>query len=245
MSKLKAPKLHKRSAEAEARRLKRRDAATLDGALKQVGMHEQPRLTGQDAFGTIRIKERDATGREHWRTKVTALRDDPIGLMYRRGQLRREGDRDDNDAAVRFEALRWYQAQYIAAEIGGARAIDLTIPKVDGGAGAGERDRLDAVVRLAEIDATVGRLGGLILRMVAGEGRKIHEVAGILLQQSNWDRRYIGRRLVEIAQEIAEMRGLVLRPRQPRRVVDQWSIFARYARHPELIKAILRGRNEA
>jgi hypothetical protein len=237
--------MEKRSLAEQIKRAKKRQLRILDEALRNVSIHDQPNLKGQDVFGTVVIKERDATGRDHMRTKVCALRDDPIGLMFRRGQLRREGDRDENDAAVRLQAARWYQAQYARAEIGGAKAIDLTIPKVDGGMiGSNEKTRLDAIENLARVDARVGEFGSGLLRLVLGEGRKIGEAAALLgYDQTNWDGRYFGRRMAEVLTTIAEMRGLILRPaRHGPRKLDQWDIFARHAKHPELIKAILRAR---
>jgi hypothetical protein len=54
---------------------------------------------------------------------MRSLRDDPLGQMHGRNQI----------TELQYKAGREWQSAYELAEIGGARAIDYSRPKVDGG----------------------------------------------------------------------------------------------------------------
>jgi hypothetical protein len=161
--------------------------------------------------------------------------------------LRNETDRDDLDAAVRCEAARRFRVYYEASHVGGAKAIDLTNPKIDGGqigGGDQERNRLDALGKLMHPYAILGREKSIIIDYVVGSDMKVHEVAAAIDMQSNRGRRYIGKCLVQALQAAVDTWGLAVRGRGPRkRPLDQWDMLGGY-RSPELLKAMLRARHE-
>jgi len=223
----------------------KKNGHALDDALAAVREGKLPHLNHNDDYGTRVVEDpfeiQRADGSRARSVKIVALRDDPIGRMHKRGQLRRASDRDGNDADIRLAAARRWQSLYEQAEIGGARAIDFTRDVVDGGMlKLPDTDsRLGAQNELLELDCALGEDGATLVRWVLGDRRPIAELAG-----SSGDRDYLGKRLAECLNKLASMMGLMpSRPaRGPRREPDKWDEIAPYIDLPRMVEAIRRAR---
>ncbi len=105
-------------------------------------------------------------------TKMTArvnVAEHPLEWMLARGRLQ----------AAHYEAGVKFRAIYARAEIGGAKAMDLSKVKVDGG-GAGDplaEGVAEAHRDLSRIYAALGAVHGRIVELVCGQGLSVTEVS--------------------------------------------------------------------
>jgi hypothetical protein len=89
---------------------------------------------------------------------------DPIGRMFKRGELRREPDRDGNAAEARLKAARTWQSIY--ADLPGAQL------------GPDKRKAAQAMSRLED---QLGKYRSLLLRRVLGDKLKLDAVSSLML----------------------------------------------------------------
>lgn len=125
------------------------------------------------------------------RVRLTvSLRDDPLGRLHARRQIRED----------QYQAGRHWQALYEAAEVGAVRSVDTTVTPVDGGAWPEpltERRR-KAALELARIDRLLGQDGTSLVHAVLVHKRLFRDLAvGERMV------RYIGLRFAECLTTIA------------------------------------------
>lgn len=131
------------------------------------------------------------------------LRNDPVAAMHVAGQIK--------DAEL-MAARRW-QRTYERAEIGGARAIDPTKERVDGGQAYDSLSpqRMAATAELAQVRAELGSEGDGIVRDILGLELTIAAAA----QKRGWDgeprRKYLGQRFRECLHTLCVFYGYVTR----------------------------------
>jgi hypothetical protein len=87
---------------------------------------------------------------------------DPIGRMFKRGQLRRETDRDGKAAEARLKAARMWQSIY--AELPGAQL---------------RPDKRKAAQAMSRLQDQLGEYRSLLLRRVLGEKLELDAVASL------------------------------------------------------------------
>ena len=90
--------------------------------------------------------------------------DDPIGRMFKRGQLRRETARGGKTADDRLKAARMWQSIY--ADLPGAQLSP---------------DKRKAVQAMSELQDQLGEYRSLLLRRVLGEKLELDAVASLML----------------------------------------------------------------
>jgi hypothetical protein len=89
---------------------------------------------------------------------------DPIGRMFKRGQLRRETDRDRKAAVARLKAARMWQSIY--ADVPGAQLSP---------------DKRKAAQAMSRLEDQLGEYRSLLLRRVLGEKLELDAVASLML----------------------------------------------------------------
>lgn len=101
-------------------------------------------------------------------TVLKNIRTTPADYLHSKGRI---------DDALKAVADR-YQALHDRAEIGGARAIDYSRPKVDGGRLAEPLTQAvaDARFELIRVHQELGKVAAVMLRLVIGEGVSIQRV---------------------------------------------------------------------
>lgn len=126
-----------------------------------------------------------------------SIKNDPLAAMLTRGDIDR----------AQFEAGRKWQRYYEKAEIGGARGLDTTKTKVDGGTiyDPIADSILKAISQLSEAKKILGQEGEMIIRDICGLGRTIQEAANIRNFRTRREREYLGRRLRECLETLAEL----------------------------------------
>lgn len=187
--------------EAKINKRRRKDAeqetAMLQNALLDVSEGRSPYVNGGDNLGTITTRALGGNSddeREY--EKVINLRDDPVGQMHKRGQLRDNGAKDTEEqrtkADTRLKAARRWQALFEQAVIGGAHGIDPGKDVVDGGsfsmpdtdrttAAQALLDRLrDRLGMIAFESIHMRILGSRLVSWVLADKKTLKEVAGIL-----------------------------------------------------------------
>ncbi len=140
------------------------------------------------------------------------LRDDPLGRLHARDQLRSIREREDDSkmgrdtGLARYEAAREMQTYYERAEIGNVKAMDTTKEPVDGG---GIPDpftdsKLKAMKKIAVIERVLGIEGSALLRDVLIRRMFLNQCA--LLRGITNDRgmRYLNRRFRETLELLAK-----------------------------------------
>lgn len=241
-----AAKLVRDAAENEAAKRQRKATKhaeqTFEAARTAVLEGHEPYCNGAEHLGVARVVDPDD---DVLRTKITALRDDPVGQMHRRGQLLTDEEKKKHTpqsvADGRLEAARRWQVLYECAEIGGAKAIDPSKEPVDGGrfvepnteASASARDRLHAVRRKLGFIAISGSqriLAERLLVWVLGEKKGLTQVAEML----GLDRRRLclARHLIDMLDRVAiELRVATPKKRHRARPDDKYDATAnRYLR---------------
>lgn len=166
----------------DRRKSAERVASGIDKAAQRVREGNRPQIDDLADVGTIAVVDPDeaievmngkrAPDKLRKRVKLTSLRDDPVGRMHARDQI--------NDEQI--EAARRYQAWLHQAEIGGAKGIDPSRMRVDGGgcvADVNTDTRMHAAKALARVDAQLGYMGRDMVRRVLGEGMEVRKVAAI------------------------------------------------------------------
>jgi hypothetical protein len=240
-------------AEADAAELQRRtrehdqQSSAMGRAMTRVQEGRSPKLDGGDIeglgehFSTLNVfdpfeeqRVRDGAlkpDKLRKRAKLISVRDDPVGRMHKRSQI----------TISQLHAARWMQAQYAAAEIGGARGIDPSCIRVDGGAigSDGVTDaRLRAIRQITRADAALGYYGAELVRRVLGEGMEVKQYAASKGNTSQTECERLGWRLRECLDAIAEVAGLAAEGRGTRTPRDQHAEAAKLARTPALHRAI-------
>jgi hypothetical protein len=128
-------------------KLERTESDILARAMSAVQNGHRPEVKDVENFGSVDVADPMSLIRE---CKVTALRDDPLGRMFKRKLV----------TEAQFVAGRRLQALYEAVEIGSIRAFDPTRSKVDGGGKAEIHIPEPRLVRmLAEIELLLGNRG--------------------------------------------------------------------------------------
>ena len=89
---------------------------------------------------------------------------DPIGRMFKRGQLRRATDRDGKAAEARLKAARMWQSIY--ADLPGAQLSP---------------DKRKAAQAMSRLQDQLGEYRSLLLRRVLGEKLELDVVASLML----------------------------------------------------------------
>lgn len=220
-----------KAAKTAAKRKRKADAAR-ERAFDDVIGGQAPSLDGLDDLDTrVVVDPHDARPR----TKIVALRDDPIGLMKKRGQI----------SPLQMEGARLWQARYDVAEIGGARGIDPMRIKVDGGALADPNTdaRLRAMKDLAAVDRKLGLVGAALIRRVLGERLSVAKFAAMLGDDSKRSVLHLGFRLRECLDTIVAHFGLTVKGGPRREAPDQHTSLAEYAHAPELHRAVRAARD--
>ena len=90
--------------------------------------------------------------------------DDPIGRMFKRGQLRRATAQDGKTAEARLRAARMWQSIY--ADLPGAQL---------------NPDKRKAAQAMSELQDQLGEYRSLLLRRVLGEKLELDSVASLML----------------------------------------------------------------
>jgi hypothetical protein len=209
-------------------------ASALDAALARVLVGDEPLVVDVEDLGQIAVKD-PFDGRT--RTKVINIKCDPVGRMHKRGQLSPNGD-------TRLQAARYYQHLWDRAEIGGARAIDTTKDKVDGGVfqmpDSERRQRAQA--ERNTIERRLGEQGVGLVRLILIHGLEICELHDLRSARSAREMDNTGHRFRECLDTIAEVVGLFGRASGPRRPIDDYATLSQAAGNPELHRAIHRAK---
>lgn len=228
-----------------AKTRKQKHEAARERAFDQVRAGQYPSLKGAGDLGIVHVHDpfelaevmdgkrnpKDAKPR----AKLTNLRDDPVGLLHRRNQV----------SDLQLAGARYWQAQHDAAAIGGARGIDPSREKVDGGklADPNTDARLAAMKALARIDARLGQEGATLVRRVLGEAMEIQKVAAMTGETSERGRKYVGLRFRECLDTIVDAVGLQAEGAHRCTPHDVHADMARLSGSPELHRAVRRGRS--
>lgn len=134
-------------------------------------------------------------------TVLRSLRDDPLGAMHAAGQV-------DN---VQYLAGRYWQKAYELAEIGGARAIDYTRTKVDGGQipqPTISDAQAKALADLSRARKALGDYGASLTHDVLACHMTIRESAQRRMMNSEAELKFIGKRFRECLDTVAVVVGL-------------------------------------
>lgn len=136
---------------------------------------------------------------------MRSLRSDPIAALWKKRHI------DD----CQYKAGRKWQEAYELAEIGGARAIDYTRDKVDGGqiAQPTVSDRqARAVDKLSQASEALGAYGASIVFDVLACHMTIAETANRRMMTSEAELKYVGRRFRECLDTLAIVFNLATKP---------------------------------
>jgi|HubBroStandDraft_5_1064220.scaffolds.fasta_scaffold124362_3 hypothetical protein len=218
---------------AERRTRKKRQRAeneNFESAINAVREGCTPQVTGH--YGTLDVPDPHEDGKV--RTKIVNLRDDPIGLMHKRGQLGSQAE-----CTARLKAARAWQRLYELAEIGGACGIDPTRDVVDGGRfETPDTDgRLRAQATLERLRRKLGQIGEYIVTQVLGHKNSLHTVLGMLGRSGQTEQKALGCRFRECLDTIATELGIAIEAQSARRKRDYFDESASYAWNPELHRA--------
>ena len=133
---------------------------------------------------------------------LRSIRDDPLGGLLSRGYIDR----------AQFEAGRRWQGYYERAGIGMVVAMDTTREPVDGH-GPSRTDltdsQVDAFRELLRAGDHLGVQGNILVQMVLGQGVTIQEICCRRKEDTEWARKYWGKRLRECLETLAELWGFV------------------------------------
>jgi hypothetical protein len=132
---------------------------------------------------------------------MRSLRHDPIAAMWKKGHI------DE----CQYRAGREWQKAYEFAEIGGARAIDYTRDKVDGGQIAQPTvsdKQARAIADLTKSAKALGDYGSSIVYDVLACHMTIAQTANRRMMTSEAELKFIGRRFRECLDTIAIVFGL-------------------------------------
>jgi hypothetical protein len=129
-------------------------------------------------------------------TVMRSLRDDPLGAMHAAGQL------DE----CQYLAGRYWQKAYELAEIGGARAIDYSQDRVDGGK-IPEPTISDTQARafrdLSSARKSLGDYGSSVVYDILARGMTVKECATRRMMTREIELNFIGRRFRECLDTMA------------------------------------------
>lgn len=225
-----------------AGRKKRKAAKAHNAALESVQKGKAPSLEGlndlgtREAFDPYEMQEvldgKRSPEKLKPSVKIVNLRDDPIGQMAKRKQIE----------PLHLEAARRYQAIHDTAQIGGARGIDPTNMKVDGGRiGEPVSDvQRASIKRMHQIDVRLGDVGAMLVRRVLGDRMTIAQVAAIMGVQGARGALHVGWRVRECLDTLIDVMGLVVEGRARRTPRDAAARNAEHADRPGLHAAVRR-----
>lgn len=137
-------------------------------------------------------------------TVLRSLRDDPLGALHAAGQI-------DN---VQYLAGRHWQKAYELAEIGGARAIDYSIDKVDGGKipePTISDGQAKALSDLSRARKSLGDYGASVVHDILACHMTIKQCANRRMMTREIELNYIGRRFREALDTMAVVFGYATR----------------------------------
>jgi hypothetical protein len=175
------------------------------------------------------------------RPKLVNLRDDPVGVMHRRGHLGEAAD-----AEIRLQAARRLEAIYEHAAIGALQAIDPGKDVIDGG-GFGEPDTERRMAAQQQLDYIAGRLGeeGADLVELVLWSKMTLAQAAMLQGLPRWELKYLGRRFRECLDTCSVCFGLKARPaRGVRREPDEFDQAAMVANDPRQYDEFVRAKRK-
>lgn len=148
---------------------------------------------------------------------IRSLRDDPLGRLHARDQLRspEEKTKDSqkagrNTGEARYSAGRIYQRLLERAEIGCVKAMDFTKEPVDGGGFAEVLTEGQQVARrkLVMLDRALGLDGAAIMRDMLGHRMFFDQIAQKRGMSGPMELRYLARRARECLECLAQKLGL-------------------------------------
>lgn len=134
---------------------------------------------------------------------LRSLRDDPLAALHHNRMI------DD----AQYNAGRYWQRAYEAADIGTIRSLDLSRQRVDCGTGPEltVSDRTNrALAILARATPALGLEGEALVRDVLGEGLSIAMAAAKRGLASEAERKYLGRRFRECLDTLALVYGYAM-----------------------------------
>jgi hypothetical protein len=134
---------------------------------------------------------------------LVQVRDDHLAWLWSRGEVARH----------EYEAGRRWQRAYELAQLGGARGIDPTRERVDGGRPPdvpGEA-QLRAMRDLEASRAQLGARGYRLMEDICGRGLSLREAARARWLVTRRGRDYLGRRFRECLHELAVLWGMATR----------------------------------
>jgi hypothetical protein len=178
------------------------------------------------------------------RPKLVNLRDDPVGVLHRRGKLGEAAD-----AEIRLQAARRMEGLYEMAAIGALQAIDPGKDVIDGG-GFGEPDTERRMAAQQELDYIAGRLGeegAELVELVLWSKMTIIQVAmmyGVADQQL--ELKFLGRLFRGCLDTCAICFELKARPaRGVRRELDEFDAAAKLANEPRQYDEFIRAKRKS
>jgi hypothetical protein len=234
----------------------------LDKALAAAAENRRPNVDECDDYAVVAVRDpseaealvrvgkgppmRVGNPKAVMRWRVASVRSDPARQLlnqYQRSHPSQE--------PIWREAVMQWEAVYESCEIGNLRAVDPALDRVDGGALFEPAVRVDALKKLAEVDAALGNKCARLVRLVLGEKRTLREVAesdGKLAgSPSSADKAldHYGRSFQECLDTLAEEFGLIQKGRGPRRPSDRFDDLARHSQSPALHEAVQRAERES
>jgi len=264
-----ANRLEARTALAEAElaeikkrhKLQRADKRLREDALAAARENRTPNVDGLDDLDTVSIADpsesetlvrvgkgppmRITDPKPKQRLRVVSLRDDPVGLMAKRGQLGNDQDRE-----LRLHAARAWRTLYEASQIGNLRAVDPNFEPVDGGAVGSDISamQLDAFKRLGELSRVLGRRNTYLVRRILGENMTLKQFAaaegapgGSKASREKAVGIY-GQRLCDSLDDLAREFRLSAKGAGPQRSRDRFDDTARYSHSAALHEAVERAK---
>ena len=135
---------------------------------------------------------------------MRSLRDDPLGALHNGGHI------DD----LEYRAGREWQKAYELAEIGGARAIDYSVTKVDGGQipqPTVSDKQAKAMSDLAAAAKALGEFGCSVVYDILARGMTAKQCANSRMMTSEAELKFIRRRFRECLGTMTVVFGLATR----------------------------------
>lgn len=230
---------------SERRRLDEEVEANLTQALSIVASGNDPcsgsnqsvaSLPNVAAITVDDPREQTTAGKPIRRVKLINIRNDPLGQMLKRKQIKE----------VQYKGGRHWQSLYEMTKIGVSCGGDPTKEYVDGGRYAEpDTERSErARKKLAAIDAVLGLEGQTLIRRVLDDKLSLRQIAEQRGQVKYEELEYIGKRFRECLDTLAVELGYAQRKNNPgpRRSRDEFDTTATYANNPRLYDAIHRAR---
>jgi hypothetical protein len=229
------------AADARSEKLKRIDIAR-ERAAAAVQVGNKPKVKDVEDLGFRMIDDpyevKNGRKPKPLRAKLVNLRDDPIGQMAKRDQVKPD----------QLEAARRWQAVYdIAASVGSSGGGDPFAMKVDGGGMISEPvsdAQFGAMKRLQQIDAVLGTFGAMLVRHMLGERMPVGQVAAIMGYEGERGANHAGERLRECLDTLVVVLGVEVKGKSRRLPNDAAAELSRFANNPLLYQAVNEARRK-